>query len=88
MKILLNVKISLYGDRKSVSVWTAHNPVLSGIEDITGIGNTITEALDDFYSSLPDFYMIDKETTLQSEDITYDLVKPYAVEHCDNIVMF
>ena len=88
MTISLRVKISVSDLGKSVMVWSESRKDLPGIEEYTGIGTDIRSAVDDYFESLPETIFIEDEIVLKTKNFSYDLVKPYEVEHCNQVVVF
>ena len=88
MTIKLNVKISVSDQGKSVMVWSDEMKDLPGIEEYTGVGLDIPGAVEDFFDSIPKSIFIEDGITLKKIDFSYDLIKPYEVEHCDQFITF
>lgn len=88
MTIRLNVKISVSDQGRNVTVWSDEMRDLPGIEEYTGIGQTIPEAVEDYFNTLPETIFIEDDIILKTADFSYDLIKPYEVEHCDQFITF
>ena len=80
MTITLNVLITLAGPEKVFSIWSDPIADIPGIEFAVGGGFTITDAVDDWYDKLPDYFFIDDETSIYKERLQYKIKRPFMVQ--------
>ena len=80
MTITLNVLITLAGPQKIFSIWSEPIANLPGIELAVGGGFTISDAVDDWYDKLPDYFFIDDETSFYKERLQYRIKRPFMVQ--------
>jgi hypothetical protein len=88
MTLKLNVLITISAEGKSFSVWSDALKELPWINMYEGHGSNLSEAIDDFYMSLPDKIIIDDDINIQSAEIYYLLKRPYKISYSESIRIF
>lgn len=53
-----------------------------------GHGSNLSEAIDDFYMSLPDKIIVDDDINILSAEILYSLKRPYKISYSKSIRIF
>ena len=80
MTVTLNVLITLTSSGKIFTVWSEPIAGITGIDMTTGAGFTITDAVDDWYDKLPQYFFIDDENSVYKERLKYKIKRPLMVE--------
>ena len=88
MTLKLNVLITISDNGKSFSVWSDALKELPWINLYEGHGSNLSEAIDDFYMSLPDEIIVDDDINIQSAEILYSLKRPYKISYSKSIRIF
>jgi hypothetical protein len=88
MTLKLNVLITISAKGKTFSVWSDTLKELPWINLHEGHGSNLSEAIDDFYMSLPDKIIIDDDINIQSAEIYYLLKRPYKISYSESIRIF
>lgn len=88
MTLKLNVLITISDNGKSFSVWSDALKELPWINLYEGHGSNLSEAIDDFYMSLPDKIIVDDDINILSAEILYSLKRPYKISYSKSIRIF
>lgn len=88
MTLKLNVLITISDNYKTFSVWSDSLKELPWINLYEGHGTNLSEAIDDFYMSLPASIHVEDDINIQSSEILYSLKRPYKISYSDSIRIF
>lgn len=88
MTLKLNVLITITDCGKTFSVWSDSIKEIPWINLYEGHGESLCDAIDDYYLRIPEKLIIDDERTLCSIDIKYALKRPFKVIRSEHVRLF